>query len=617
MSDIPTSPPTGAGPELDAEEPPVSSAATDQAAEDATGTPPVQDEVAAPLATDAASTVTAEDAPPATEATSPATEQPAETPATGEADSPAPPAETGVTAGTGPGTSAGPIPGLFPPASGGAAPEQEIEAPVTSEGAGGGGEEAGGGEVPPKQRDAIIVVPGLAASPGVSLEDVARRMAMAMDNQAEAGATFEVTKGQEEAYGKRSARTVTITRKEGTVETPVVDLYEFDYRETLTSSMTDKKPIQQLAYMAWATFVSSWRLVKPLFRAFRKDGKSKPLAHQIQVLYGLGMCMVMFGYIVLLALVLGGTVAEAVMKQRNTTVAQAAPGTRVTKDVPSTVPTKQPPPGTGQPTTGAQSGQQKGQTQASPAGSTRTAPVPWWKRALDWGKTGIVSFTLLGFFIKFNLKSALEKSAPTLACTSDYLGLGARRKAMVGELSRLINYLDEKKKDGFTYRNVHLMGYSFGSIVAIDALFPQEAAPNRRQQRIHTLITIGCPFDFIRTYWADYFNRRYGSAEKPQRWINVYTEADVLGSNFMDEDGAAGIPAGVMVDGSDQPRRPADGDNVPFGSRTPLHQYPVAEQVYFAGFRVHAQYWDRDTDEGVTCFEPIVSRLYAGDAVLA
>jgi hypothetical protein len=572
MSDIPAIQPTGA--DADAEQPSAESPDTTSTAtaEDVAGTPPP-----------------AADAAP-----------PAETESAGEPAADAP-ADTGVTSGAGPGTSAGPIPGLFPPATDGTAAD------------------------PPKQRDALIVIPGLAASPGVSLEDVARRMALAMDNEADAGATFEVTKGQEEEYGKRSTRTVTITRKDGAVETPVVDLYEFDYRDTLTSSMTDKKPIQQLAYMALASFMSSWRLAKPLFQVFRKDGKSKPLAHQIQVLYGLGIFMIMFAYIVVLLLVLGGSVAEVVTKQPGTTV---APTTSAA--APASAPVTGQPTATGQPAAtrqpAAAPAPQKGPTQAIVGAQSTPAPrAAWWKRILsripwkkwlDWGQTGVVSFTLLGFFIRFNLKAALEKSAPTLACTTDYLGMGARRKAMVGELARLIDHMDSKKKDGFTYRNMHVMGYSFGSIVAIDALFPQEAAPNRRLQRISTLITIGCPFDFVRTYWADYFTQRYGSA-KPPRWINVYTEADVLGSNFMDEDGEKGTPAGVMVDGSTEPRRPADGDNVPFGSRTPLHQYPLVEQVYFAGFRVHGQYWDRDTDEGVTCFEPIVNRLYAGDAVLA
>ncbi len=580
MSDIPATQPTGADAEQPSgESPDTTSTAT---AENVVGTPPPAENAA----------------------------RTAETESAGEPAADAP-VETGVTSGAGPGTSAGPIPGLFPPATDGAAADPPADAPATDSGAGGGGDAGGGGAEPPTPRDAIIVIPGLAASPGVSLEDVARRMALAMDNEADAGATFEVTKGQEEAYGKRSSRTVTITRKDGAVETPVVDLYEFDYRDTLISSMTDKKPIQQLAYMARTSFISSWRLVKPLFRAFgKKDRKSKPLAHQVQVLYGLGMFLTMFAYIVLLALVVGGSVVELATKRPN---AQNAP----TPEVPKTAATTAPAPAPNQ--TQATNGQTgtAGQTVADPGQQKGANAEAVWKNWLDWARTGIVGFTLFGFFVRFNLKAALEKSAPTLACTTDYLGMGARRKAMVGELSRLINYLDEKKKDGFTYRNVHVMGYSFGSIVAIDALFPQEAAPNRRQQRIHTLITIGCPFDFVRTYWSEYFNGRYGS-EKPPRWINVYTEADVLGSNFMDEDGEKGsTPAGVMVDGSTEPRRPAAGDNVPFGSRMPLHQYPVVEQIYFAGFRVHGQYWDRDTDEGVTCFEPIVSRLYAGDAVLA
>jgi hypothetical protein len=58
----------------------------------------------------------------------------------------------------------------------------------------------------------------------------------------------------------------------------------------------------------------------------------------------------------------------------------------------------------------------------------------------------------------------------------------------------------------------------------------------RAFQSVHTLVTIGCPFDFVRTFWSDYFDESRDYTDKvPLRWLNVYSPVDVLGSNFRND----------------------------------------------------------------------------------
>jgi pimeloyl-ACP methyl ester carboxylesterase len=257
-------------------------------------------------------------------------------------------------------------------------------------------------------------------------------------------------------------------------------------------------------------------------------------------------------------------------------------------------------------------------------------------RWLNWAKTGIVSLTLVGFVVRFNMRGALDQAAPALSSMSEYLSAGRNRTEMIGELARLIDALDECPPSGVEYRKIHLFGYSFGSVVVLDALFQQETEVSPRFGRIDTLVTVGSPFDFIRTFWPDYFTDRRALPGAPGRWINVYSEIDVLGSNFLDEpswkdrrrhrratpaerarierEWAETLAQGVdLREGGS--RRPSEGDNVAFGAAQGTG-LTVLSWLKLTGFRVHANYWDRESPAAVSCFDPVITRLYAGDTAV-
>jgi hypothetical protein len=110
----------------------------------------------------------------------------------------------------------------------------------------------------------------------------------------------------------------------------------------------------------------------------------------------------------------------------------------------------------------------------------------------------------------------------------------------------------------------------------------------------------------------------------------------VLGSNFLDEPSwrekrryrraaaadkrkieagwATSLAQGVDLRDAGM-RRPADDDNIAFGPGQ-SGGLSLAEWVRLTGFRVHAMYWDRQSPAAVSCFEPIVTRMYAEDQEL-
>ncbi|HYH78774.1 MAG TPA: hypothetical protein VEX86_03235 [Longimicrobium sp.] len=498
-----------------------------------------------------------------------------------------------------------------------------------------GGGDGRDGQRPPV-RDAIILVPGLGNAPGTRVDDVALRIANAMDNCAgDARAVFSVATRDVEVGKDRKVRTATILRHETAKAEgrPLVDLYEFEYASRLSRGFSDKPPYRQALSIAGTLLANTPNLLAAFSR------RSKGLAQKLQILYGATFFGMLLLYLVLLVAAVIGTGArpgKAVEQKTAAAVVQDA-------DAPPAAAAAEPA------ASGAVEPVLRAAEPAVAVPLQKDADQPWWQRVrnalvrwfrtgpwLDWAKNGIVVLTLAGFVVKFNVRNALSEAAPALSSVTDYLAAGSHRNEIIGELARLINHLDESPPDDRPYRNIHIAAYSFGSVVAIDALFQSETAVSPRFARIHTLITIGSPFDFIRTFWPNYFTERRARPGTPVRWINVFSEVDVLGSNFLDEpswgekrryrrapaaekrkielEWTTSLAQGVDLRDAGM-RRPADEDNVPFGPGQ-SGNLSLADWARLAGFRVHAVYWDRQSPAAVSCFEPIVTRLYADDTEL-
>lgn len=228
----------------------------------------------------------------------------------------------------------------------------------------------------------------------------------------------------------------------------------------------------------------------------------------------------------------------------------------------------------------------------------------------------VLAATALGLW-KSSWVSGFGRAA--VGCTSviAYLGFGDRRAELVGQLIEVLDRMQEQ--DDVSYERIDVVAYSFGTIAAIDAFFPGGGPANRRLRGVNTLVTIGCPFDFVRTYWPKYFDGRQlifdddGKVAKvaPQTWLNFYEPGDILASNFR-PDGEIGRPAqGIPTDEATEEKW-REPENHPYGGSRSASDAGFLEFVTFLGLRSHSLYWGRGDEREVTVFDPIVSTLYAG-----
>lgn len=154
-----------------------------------------------------------------------------------------------------------------------------------------------------------------------------------------------------------------------------------------------------------------------------------------------------------------------------------------------------------------------------------------WFRDLINAKFVILASTLIMLFLP-NVKNFLSIIATEYVCTIYYLNFGERRQSIIGKLEELAENVVEHSGNS----NLSIYSLSFGSIIACDALFPQDGRPSLRLASAKTLVTIGSPIDFINAYWPYYFESRTKSVAQIKCWYNIYSMSDILSSNFRYDD---------------------------------------------------------------------------------
>ena len=94
---------------------------------------------------------------------------------------------------------------------------------------------------------------------------------------------------------------------------------------------------------------------------------------------------------------------------------------------------------------------------------------------------------------------------------------------------------------------IHLHTYSFGSIIALDALFPIGTEPcNNILNNIKLLITVGAPYEFIDSYYPNFYSERTDKMSEKIEWINVYSTLDAFASNFRKDNKAGTAQYGIL-----------------------------------------------------------------------
>lgn len=170
------------------------------------------------------------------------------------------------------------------------------------------------------------------------------------------------------------------------------------------------------------------------------------------------------------------------------------------------------------------------------------------------------------------------------------------------------------------YTTIHVIGYSLGSLVVFDAVFPQTTSrkASSPMESIASMTTIGCPLDMVRTFYPSYMDgredRRAAVVREPGeppsiQWINIFNAADVFGSNLVAGDDVAEVAP------EQKKARPGNVDVLDQYKASSIRyldeELTIDQLLKSRGFRVHGEYWG-EADEA-HCFEPVVRLLLPPD----
>ena len=210
----------------------------------------------------------------------------------------------------------------------------------------------------------------------------------------------------------------------------------------------------------------------------------------------------------------------------------------------------------------------------------------------------IVPITALLLLIVPNANTLIANLATEFVCANDYMQRGSQKTVIQGNLELLIDYISEHEKDC----RIHLHAYSFGSILALDYVYPYGNKPSGNAERFcEAIITIGTPFEFVNSYYPKFYKNRRMELGDKLHWLNVYSIADALGTNFRKDakidDAQFGIEAKSL--------KPVNL-NYEVSAHNP---YSIIDFISLYSIRVHGMYWDSQV-EGKSCLALIYHEMH-------
>ncbi len=444
-------------------------------------------------------------------------------------------------------------------------------------------------------KDAIIFVPGLGTEAvNQHIDTIARRMAGALERQtASARARFQVVGAPEETYGqvyKTPVRTITAQASGEDKAKPLADIYELDYRDTISKRFRERNP-----------FLKALIMLQVLLAVFPKfllsmAKPSKSLKEKLQLVFISGIIWTVLIYMAVVitagiqALEQGPTAIEGLKDGGNyvVTIAKKVPDffgrTSGKKDQ-----------------AGSESVSTPGQAQAGSENKEKETPITL-------VQTLVLIVMSLGLFRKKGFKETVSTIATEFVCVANYLRLADKKPAVLGQAAALLEHIAEKEEP---YAGVHIVAFSFGSVVSLDLLFPH-SRPGARIETIKSLVSIGCPFDIIRTYWPAYFKDRQNKSNVPEKWVNIYAPLDVFGSNFRNDSITGDAEQGIEPVGDPSvPIIPAL--NIPFRMGMQSETLSVMDIITVKGAQMHCLYWTGDDEPEASCFDDVAAALFGSD----
>ena len=215
------------------------------------------------------------------------------------------------------------------------------------------------------------------------------------------------------------------------------------------------------------------------------------------------------------------------------------------------------------------------------------------KKILD----SFVSITALLLLVVPGANIILIALATEFVCADGYLEFGAKRQRILGALDQLLEYIAENDRGA----RVDFHAYSFGSLIAIDYIFPFGMEPVHNVKELtDSLITIGTPVEFVKAYYPGYYTNRNYVMEDKIRWVNVYSVSDALASNFRKDATIGEAVYGIRDKGLIPQNRNYEV--------VPVKRVNFLNFISLYSVRAHGMYWDPSTD-GQSCLQIVYEEV--------
>lgn len=210
----------------------------------------------------------------------------------------------------------------------------------------------------------------------------------------------------------------------------------------------------------------------------------------------------------------------------------------------------------------------------------------------------IVPITAMLLLIVPNANNLLSNLATEFVCANDYMQRGSQKAVIQGNLEFLVDYISEHEENC----RIHLHAYSFGSILALDYVYPYGNNPSRNAELFcEAIITIGTPFEFVNSYYPKFYKNRRMELGDKLHWLNVYSIADALGTNFRKDAKIGDAQFGIQADSL----KPANL-NYEVSAHNPNS---IIDFISLYSVRVHGMYWDPQA-EGKSCLGLIYREMH-------
>jgi hypothetical protein len=190
-----------------------------------------------------------------------------------------------------------------------------------------------------------------------------------------------------------------------------------------------------------------------------------------------------------------------------------------------------------------------------------------------------LDYTIIPFFLE-DYRMQIRNAAVLCLGIGRYIVGAPIEKTLQAQLRSLLVKLHEEN-----YDEIQLVSYSFGTLLAYDALFPRTKELQLDSQdlysKVNKLITVGFPYGLINVFLPKYYaNRGRNLADGVDiSWLNVFLKTDVFATEFLL---ASHEP--LQVTPNDEER--VEGPNT---------SCPVLDTMLGGGYLAHTYYFSEDS----------------------